>query len=51
MKTLNITLHKESIETVIYLYEVVGIKTGWSRKIYSFPELALKHFNEHWLNL
>ena len=44
---------RESVETVIYLYEVVGIrdKDELYEKFNSYPELTLKHFNEHWLRL
>ena len=44
---------RESVETTIYLYEVVGIrdKDELYNKFNSYPELTLKHFNEHWLRL
>lgn len=44
---------RESVETIIYLYEVAGIRD--KEKLYqnynSFSELTLQHFSEHWLRL
>ena len=44
---------REAIETIIYIYEVKGIreKETLYQKYNSFPDVSIKHFSEHWLRL
>ena len=44
---------REAIETIIYIFEVKGIreKESLCEKYNSFPDVSIKHFSEHWLRL